>query len=105
VADLLYPIEAYWGFNPTKQLWVPLALTDPALLSSILCSAGQFRARMNGEKEPLSAINHLKQTIRILNERLQGPLQEISDSTIAAVAGLALTEVPTSVWSVWFETH
>jgi len=48
---------------------------------------------MNGQKERPSAINHLQQTIRILNERLQDPLQEMSDSTIAAVAGLALTEV------------
>jgi hypothetical protein len=93
VTDYLYPIEAYWGFNPTKKLWVPLALTDPALLSSILCSAGQFRARMNGKKEPPSVMNHLKQTIWILNERLQGPVQETGDSTIAAVAGLALAEV------------
>ena len=93
VADHLYPIEAYWGFNPTKKLWVPLALTDSALLSSILFCSHQFGARVNNQKERPSAINHLQQTIRILNERFQNPLQEISDSTIAAVAGLALTEV------------
>lgn len=93
VADHLYPIEAYWGFNPTKKLWVPLALTDSALLSSILFCSYQFGARVKGQKERPSAINHLQQTIRILNERFQDPLQETSDSTIAAVAGLALTEV------------
>jgi hypothetical protein len=93
VADHAYQIEAYWGFNPIKKLWVPLALTDPALLNSILFCSDQFGAKMNGQKERPSAINHLKQTIRILNERLQDPLQEISDSTIAAVALLALTEV------------
>ena len=93
VAEYLYPIEAQWGFNPTKKLWVPLALTDRALLSSVLCSADQFRARMNGRNEPPSTINHLKQTIQILNERLQNPLQATSNPTIAAVAGLALAEV------------
>lgn len=91
-ADYLYPIEAYWGFNPTQKIWVPLALTDPALLSSILFSSQQFEAKMNGRKERPSAINHMMQAIRALNQRLQDPLREISDSTIAAVAGLALTE-------------
>jgi hypothetical protein len=76
-----------------KRTLVSLALTDRALLSSILCSVDQFRARMSGQKEPPSALNHLKQTIQILNEQLQSPLQGISDSTIAAVAGLALAEV------------
>lgn len=75
---------------------MPLALTDPALLHSILFCSYQFWAKMNGQKERPSAINHLTQTIRILNERLQDPLQKISDSTIAAVALLALTEVGAS---------
>lgn len=93
MADHAYQIEAYWGFNPIKKLWVPLALTDPALLNSILFCSDQFGVKLNGQKERPSAINHLKETIRILNERLQDPLQEISDSSIAAVALLALTEV------------
>ena len=96
MADHAYQIEAYWGFNPIRKLWMPLALTDPALLHSILFCSDQFWAKMNGQKERPSAINHLTQTIRILNERLQDPLQKISDSTIAAVALLALTEVGAS---------
>jgi hypothetical protein len=48
---------------------------------------------MMGGKESASAISHLTQSVRILNKRLRDPLQEITDSTIAAVAGLALTEV------------
>jgi hypothetical protein len=70
-----------------------MALTDPALMNSILFCSDQFRSKMNGEKERPSAIMHLKQTICTLNKRLQEPWQGISDSTIAAVATLALTEV------------
>ena len=92
MADHAYSIEAHWGFNPMKKLWVPLALTDPALLNSILFSSDQFGAKMNGQKERPRQIILLEHTIRILNQRLQDPLQEISDSTIAAVALLALTE-------------
>jgi hypothetical protein len=97
VGDHLYPIEAYWGLNPTKRFWVPLALTDAALLSSILFCGHQFKARMNGQQERASAIKHLTRTVRILNERFQKSCLEIGDSTIAAVAGLALTEVSSSV--------
>ncbi|CZR67531.1 uncharacterized protein PAC_17430 [Phialocephala subalpina] len=101
VADHAYKIEAYWGLNPIKKLWVPLALTDPALLNSVLFCSDQFRAITNGQKERPSAINHLKRTIQILNERLQNPSQEISDSTIAAVALLALTEQSSGNQANW----
>jgi len=40
-------------------------------------------------------INHLQQAIRLLNERLRNSSQVISDTTIAAVASLALLEVGT----------
>ena len=70
-----------------------MALTDAALLSTILFASNQFKAKVCGQKERLSAVNHLQETIRILNERFQDPSQDISDSTIAAVAGLAMTEV------------
>lgn len=103
VADHAYQIEAHWGFNPMKTLWVPLALTDPALLNSVLFCSDQFGASTNGQKERPSAIKHLKETIRILNKRLQYPLQEINDSTIAAVSLLALTEVGAPV--ILFGTH
>lgn len=92
-ADHLYPIEAHWGLNPTRKHWVPLALTDPILLSSVLFSSQQFEARVAGQKERPSAINHLGQAVQGLNKRLQDPRQKLSDTTIAAVAGLALTEV------------
>jgi hypothetical protein len=94
-AEKLYPIETYWGFNPSKRFWVPLALTDPALLSAILWVSDNFQARLIGQKERPSGINHLQQAIRILNERLQSPSQVISDTTIATVASLALLEVGT----------
>jgi Fungal specific transcription factor domain len=93
VAEHLYSIEKYFGFNPTKKIWVPLALTDPALLSSTLCSSQQFLARMAGQKEHPSAIHHMKEAIRTLSKRLQHRSPDINDSTIAAVAGLALVEV------------
>jgi hypothetical protein len=92
----LFPIEAYWGLSPTRKFWVPLALTDPALLGAVLFCSQQFKARVSGQREPASAVNHLTQTIHILNERFQDYSDEIHDSTIAAVAGLALTEVNAS---------
>lgn len=48
---------------------------------------------MYGQKDRPTAINHLQQTIRIVNDRLEDSSRAISDSTIAAVAAMALTEV------------
>jgi hypothetical protein len=99
--ERLYPIETYWGFNPSKRFWVPLALTDPALLSAILWVSDNFQATLIGQKkERPSGVNHLQQAIQILNERLRNPSQVISDSTIAAVASLALLEVGTITASI-----
>jgi hypothetical protein len=73
---------------------VPLALTDSALLNAILWVSDNFQAKLIGQKKECpSGINHLQQAIQILNERLRNPSQVISDSTIAAVASLALLEV------------
>jgi hypothetical protein len=93
VADHAYSIEAYWKLNPMKKFWIPLAMSDPALLNAILFCGDQFEARMRGIKERPSAIKYLKCTIQILHGRLSDPLEGTSDSTIATVALLALIEV------------
>jgi len=77
---------------------VPLALTDPALLNVMLFGGDQFGARLNGQKERPSGVGFLKQAIQILNERLGDLLQEIGDSTIAAVAGLFIAEVSAPIF-------
>ena len=55
-AEKLHPVETYWGFNPSKRFWVPLALTDPAILSAILWVSDNSQARLNGQERP-SGIN------------------------------------------------
>lgn len=72
---------------------MPLAVTDAALLNAILFCGDQLGTRLNKQKERQSAVIHLKRTIQLLNERLQDSLHAVSDSTIAAVSALALTEV------------
>jgi hypothetical protein len=72
----------------------------------MLFASKQFEEKINGQKErpsTLSTINHFTQMLRVLNQRLQDPSQAISDSTIAAVAGLALLEAGAP--AVSFETH
>ncbi len=76
-----------------KNFWVPLALTDPALLNCILYGGNQYGAMLNNQKERPSAVNHLKKAIELLNERLYGPSHEVTDSMIAVAAGLAMGEV------------
>ncbi|KAI1342902.1 fungal-specific transcription factor domain-containing protein [Xylariaceae sp. FL0016] len=90
--DELYTIEMYWGVNPAKTFWVPLSLTDAALMNSILYANSVLRAGWNPRKECVIGINHLQQTIQLLNKRLQDQQPSIDDATIGTVAGLALTE-------------
>lgn len=59
---------------------------------------------MTQQKERPSTVNHLKETIQILNQGVQDPAEVISDSTTAAVAVIAITEVE-RLLSSWARAH
>ncbi|KIW00114.1 uncharacterized protein PV09_08296 [Verruconis gallopava] len=99
-SSYLYSLEARWGFNPTQKVWIPMALADPILLSAILLSCEQFLNRIKAAGVNQFTISHLTQTIRALNGRLESS-QRPNDTTIAAVAGLALLEQWGGHQSIW----
>jgi len=89
----MYPLGRYWSVNPAETFWLPLAISDPALFHVLLFCTDGAMTRLSGGKERPTAIEHMRQAISILNSRFEDPSQEISDSTIGAVCGLALAEV------------
>jgi hypothetical protein len=92
VTHALYSIEKYTNFNPTTEYWLPLAFHDAALLNAILACADAFGAVETGIKERPTAVIHLKESLRIVNERLQRSTN-LSDATIVVIATLAIMEV------------
>ncbi|RFU29231.1 hypothetical protein B7463_g7088, partial [Scytalidium lignicola] len=78
--------------------WLSLAMTDAALFHSILCGSALYTDIVLRRGESLAKIKHMKETIRLLNKRLQEPEFEISDGTIITVAHLAEYEASASAY-------
>lgn len=70
-----------------------MALQDAALFHGILFSSNALTMRSPGQKETQQSLLHLRECIRIVNERLQSASLVVSDSTIAIVSTLAYVEV------------
>jgi hypothetical protein len=69
-------------------------MTDPVVLHATLSYSAYNLAALQGERLVPEAMYHTAEMIRLLNERLRNPNNYIpSDSTIAGVACLAMSEV------------
>jgi Fungal specific transcription factor domain len=94
--------------NLLNTFLVPLAMSDVAVFHAILCSAGlaleKRRAYSKGRSNLLVHRHmenqmipphflHKTEAIRLINERLQDPIESSSDGTLTAVLYMAQYEV------------
>jgi len=75
--------------------WFAFAITDPALFHGTLFHWAAHKANAsNGiDRDSPEILAHKLETMRLVNDRLGDPEQELKDETIAAVACLANVEV------------
>lgn len=97
----LYPLQRYLGFNPVQRFWFPMALSDEALLHTIMYSAALGLSRSPSPTTALSASHDLTQlvapilrllTSRLSNSNTNATTHPITDATIAAVSCLVMVE-------------
>lgn len=91
----MYTVEKQMSYNPVKDVWIPMAFAEPALLYAICACSDDYCSRISGRQERPSAIMHLKQAIQIVNSKLDSADPDISDATIVVVCALAYAEVGT----------
>ena len=92
IAHVLYPRESRLIFNPVKTDWFPLAVTDEVMLHTTLLAAAmhiQFSNSWTTTREPDLLTERI---LRQLNARLANR-SELSDTTLGAIACLAMLEV------------
>lgn len=87
------PIDPGNGSNPLTKVWVPYAITDPALFLATLNFAAVHLNILRGQYNSRSTLMHKGETIRLINARLQKPTESLTNETIGSVAMLAATEV------------
>jgi hypothetical protein len=77
------------------QEWVSLAMTDAALFHSILCGSALYRDLLTRRRDSVERFTHMKESLHLLNTRLQVSDTALLDSTLLAVALLAEFEART----------
>ena len=73
--------------------WFQTALADTALFHALLYASSTYAGRIAGVTDSMDAAVHMERTARLVNDRLDGPIENLTDSTIGAVSCLAMGEV------------
>ncbi|KAH8647648.1 hypothetical protein BX600DRAFT_475683 [Xylariales sp. PMI_506] len=92
VFEKIYPIEKYAGYNPMKDYFLPMAFDDPATMHAMLFSAGSMILPPTRSRETPNSLFHLRECIRLVNERLRSSPPIVTNSTIIIVATIAFVE-------------
>ena len=87
------PSDLGYESNSLTQVWIPYAMTDPALFLATLNFAAAHLDILWGRWNSSSTLARKIQTTRLVNARLQNKTEALSNETIGSVAVLAATEV------------
>jgi hypothetical protein len=90
-ASDMYPLQAFFGFNPVKSFWFPMALTDEVLLHTIMYSAAFGLAQADPERGASDLMQLAGPILQLLTDRLAGKTP-VNDATIGAVSCLVMVE-------------
>ncbi|RDW63418.1 hypothetical protein BP6252_10963 [Coleophoma cylindrospora] len=101
INEMVFCIEKYSRFNPMRDYFLPMAFQDPALFHALLFSSNSLNLLSSGHREAPKAVQHLNESIRIVNERLQSPSLVVEDSTIAVIATIAYIEKVAGNFQNW----
>ncbi|MCJ1398172.1 hypothetical protein MMC11_001369 [Xylographa trunciseda] len=77
------------NFNRLGWLYSRVAAHDPTPIHVILGFTLGNLAQMRGTKEPPLAIEHKQKALKLITDRMQDPIEAISDSSIGAVLNIA----------------
>jgi hypothetical protein len=75
-----------------RDYFLPMAFQDLALLHAILFSSVCLKTLAPKYREVPKAVMHLRECIRLVNERLRSPSLVIDDSTILIVLMVPYSE-------------
>ena len=87
------PVESSKGRHPMTSVWMAHAIADPLLFLATLNFAAAHLDIIHGGQRSPRTIAQKVEIIRLINLRLQDSAQNLSNTTIGAVAMLAAMEV------------
>lgn len=81
------------NFHRIGWLYSCVAVHDPTPISVILGFTLAHIAQCHGSKEPPLAIEHKNKALQLIKQRMEDPVEALSDGTIGAVVNIAGYEV------------
>ncbi|KAK9369429.1 hypothetical protein V1509DRAFT_563093 [Lipomyces kononenkoae] len=79
-------------FNPMKDVWFPLDLSNASSFNTIMAHSAAHLAYLQGAMDSLDALTYKTEAIRILNAWLTDPIRSLSDDAFAAVVRILTFE-------------
>lgn len=81
------------NFNPVRDVWFPLDLSNAASFNAVMAHSAAHLARMQGLKIPREALNYKAEAVRIVMWWINDSARALSDEVLAAVLRLLAYEV------------
>ena len=86
-------LHTSWLMMPMRKGLFAIALHDEALFHTFMSHYAASYQLRHGKGDPVESLQHRTEAIRIVNKRLRDSSLALTDSTIAAVANIAIYEV------------
>ncbi|KAK9481616.1 fungal-specific transcription factor domain-containing protein [Lipomyces starkeyi] len=80
------------SFNPMKDVWFPLDLSNAASFNGIMAHSAAHLAHLHGGTYSADALRYKEEALSIINTWLTDPTRALSDETFAAVVRLLTFE-------------
>ena len=103
VARSLFPLVLRRGQHPLLDIWMPHAVTDPALFLATLNFAAVHLDVMHGRRSNPRTLVQKGEAMHLINLRLNSA-ETVSDTTIGAVLMLAVVEVSEPISEAFLHT-
>ncbi|GAD99542.1 NAD dependent epimerase/dehydratase, putative [Paecilomyces variotii No. 5] len=91
-SEMLSDGQATRRFDPIRDIWLPLDLSNPASFYGLLAHSAAHLAYLYGERDSAEPLTYKSQAVSILNIWVNDPDRALNDDTFAAVLRLLIFE-------------
>ncbi|KAL1965840.1 hypothetical protein VTN77DRAFT_5161 [Rasamsonia byssochlamydoides] len=91
-AAMMFEQSPTTDFNPMRDVWFPLDLSNAASFNGMLAHSAAHLAYLRGEKHSMEVLKYKAEAVSLVNRWLQNEETALSDHTFAAVVRLLTFE-------------
>ncbi|EED13434.1 hypothetical protein TSTA_059210 [Talaromyces stipitatus ATCC 10500] len=101
VFDTETPSALNISFNPMRDVWFPLDLSNAASFYGIMAHSAAHLAYLHGQKHAVEVLKYKSEAVSLINQWMQDEKTALEDATFAAVVRLLTFERYWGTEAVW----